>query len=264
MAILNWPTDGRLHRLYDAAALRHVAALLEEIEVACKAQLELSVRVLARTHVEAFLYALYLHFGGYEAVPRVAQDTLEALKSTQNDFVTFNDWLKKEKKRLTKLRDKIRKDNAANSAWNTAHADQSPRPVIDEPHVPRLSTTSVDLTGAIAEFGNIQARPLSVREVVDALTKWAPDKGFARESFVPMYDIYRVMSGGASAPDSQCVRRLLHPGGWLRSHVGFDDRTIADPVNSDHRALQHRVPCGLGSRRRGHPYASSDLSHRPT
>lgn len=216
-AILDLPTDRRLHLMYDAAALRHCAALLTEIEAAAHMGQELSVRILARTHIEAFLYALFIHFGGYEALMRVAQDTLDALESTQNDFVAFDEWLIREKKQLTKLGDKIRRNNAANSKWNTEHPDQMPRLIMEEPYVPQLSTTSVDLRGAIAEFGDVQARSLSVRELVDALTKWAPDKGFGRESFAPIYHIYRVISGGALHPTLNVFDAYFRPGGFVRT-----------------------------------------------
>ena len=216
-AILDWPTDGRLYRMYDAAALRHVSALLLEIEVVGQVGLELSVRVLARTHVEAFLYALYIHFGGHDAVMRVAQDTRAALESTQNDFDSYNTWLKKEKRRLTKRRDKIRKNNAANALWNTEYPDKPARPIMTEPYIPQLSTTPVDLTGAIAEFGTVAAKSLSVKEVVDALTEWAPIKGFGRESFAPMYHIYRVISGASLHPTLNVYDSYFQAGGFVRT-----------------------------------------------
>lgn len=52
---------GREHAtwlLYDGAALRHCCRLLYEIEVAAAAGLELSVRMLGRAHMEAWLVAL--------------------------------------------------------------------------------------------------------------------------------------------------------------------------------------------------------------
>ena len=85
-AILNVPTPERVHLQYDAAALRHCAALLEEIEAAARRGRELSVRVLARTHIEAFLYALYIHFGGYDAVMRIQQDTRRSPETTHRDL----------------------------------------------------------------------------------------------------------------------------------------------------------------------------------
>jgi hypothetical protein len=55
--------SGRQHStwlLYDGAALRHCCRLLCEIEVAAAAGLELSVRMLGRAHMEAWLVALYM------------------------------------------------------------------------------------------------------------------------------------------------------------------------------------------------------------
>jgi hypothetical protein len=64
--------------LYDGAALRHCCNLLYETEVAADADLELSVRMLGRAHLEAWFVALYIHFAGYEALLKVAQDARHA------------------------------------------------------------------------------------------------------------------------------------------------------------------------------------------
>ena len=66
-AILDCGREHVTWLLYDGAALRHCCRLLYEIEVAAAACLELSVRLLGRAHLEAWLVALYVHFGGYEA-----------------------------------------------------------------------------------------------------------------------------------------------------------------------------------------------------
>lgn len=49
-AILDAGSDQQIHRVYEAAALRHCVAFLEEIEVAAAGQ-ELASRVVARTHI---------------------------------------------------------------------------------------------------------------------------------------------------------------------------------------------------------------------
>jgi hypothetical protein len=216
-AIIASGSDQSKHRLYDAAALRHCAALQAEIDAVTQAGHELASRVLIRTHIEAFLFALYIHFGGMEAITKIAQDILASLESTHNDLMVWDKWLEKEKQRATKARDKVRRDNAANSKWNAEHPDQPPRPILDEPYVPRLSSSSVDLSDAIASFGDLEAEALPVRTVVDALTKWGPEKGFGRESFTPMYHIYRVLSGGSLHPTLNVLDAYLLPGGFVRS-----------------------------------------------
>lgn len=216
-AIMDTGTDQSLHLLYDAAALRHCAALLAEIDVAAKAGRELTTRVLLRTQIEAFLFALYIHFGGSEAVRKIAQDTRASLEATHNDLIEWNDWIKKERKRTTRARDKVRRNNEANSNWNTEHPEEKPRPILDEPYVSRLRPTAVDLSGAIASFGELKAEQLSVRTVVDTLTKWGPQKGFGRESFTPLYQIYRVLSGVSLHPTMDVLDAYFLPGGFIRT-----------------------------------------------
>jgi hypothetical protein len=216
-AILDTGSDHATYRLYDAAALRHCAALLEEIDLAARAGYELATRVLIRTHIEAFLFALYIHFGEIEAVTRIAQDTRASLEATHNDFVAWNEWIEKERERRIEARDKIHQNNGANAKWNSEHPEERPRPIFDEPYVPQLSPTGVDLSGVIASFGELKAEPLAVRAVVDALTKWGPEKGFGRESFTPMYHIYRVLSGGSLHPTMHVLDAYFLPGGFIRT-----------------------------------------------
>lgn len=216
-AILDTGSNHSIHRLYDAAALRHCAALLAEIDAAGRSGFELATRVLARTHVEALLFALYIHFGGFEAVKRIARDTLASLETTQNDLVAFDEWLKSERRTRTKARKKVRSNNESNLAWNAEHPGEPQRPIIDEPYVPQLSPTGVDLSDAIADFGDLEAEDLPVRRVVDALTKWGPQFGFARESFTPMYHIYRVLSGVSVHTSLNILDAYFLPGGFVRT-----------------------------------------------
>ena len=74
-AIVDARTDRAKWRLYDGAALRHYCRLLREMEIAARLDQEFSVRLLHRAHLEAWLTGLYIHYGGIEAVTRVAQDT---------------------------------------------------------------------------------------------------------------------------------------------------------------------------------------------
>ena len=57
-----------------------------------------------------------------------------------------------------------------------------------------------------------------MRTVVDALTKWGPEKGFGRESFTPMYHIYRVLSRWiTSIPALNVLDAYFLPGGFVRT-----------------------------------------------
>lgn len=198
-AILDSGTNGRLQRLYDAAALRHCAALLAEIETAARAGLELGVRVLFRTHLEAFLLALYVHFGGPSALERVAQDTRSALEHNDRDFREFNERLTSERERATGARERIRQTNARNAEWNETHPGETPRPILDKPYTPKLSTTGVDLTEAVEDFGTLVAR--SRRSVLGRMREIAalgPDAGAAapleRRSTDPVRSLFRPIS----------------------------------------------------------------------
>jgi hypothetical protein len=48
-----------IHRYYSAAALGHCAVLLCEMDKAVAADLDMSVRIVERAHLEAFLTAIY-------------------------------------------------------------------------------------------------------------------------------------------------------------------------------------------------------------
>lgn len=214
-AILDSGSDGTRHRLYDAAALRHCAALLFELATSGAEGRELGTCVLYRTHVEAFLFALYIHFGGIEAVKRVSQATLASLRTTDNEIKAWDEWLKNERKRKAAACDKIRQNNAANFKWNAAHQDEPARPILGEPYVPQLSTTGVDLSDAIESFGDLEPRALPLRTVVDELTRLGPERGFGRESFTPMYNIYRVVSTGSLHPTVSVLEAYFLPRGFV-------------------------------------------------
>jgi hypothetical protein len=76
------------------AALRHCSRLVHEIEAASASGLELAVRTLGRAHMEAWLTALYIHFGGHEVLVRVAQNTEYQTAAFVNDAQEFDKRLK--------------------------------------------------------------------------------------------------------------------------------------------------------------------------
>ncbi|GAA1797177.1 hypothetical protein HC028_19845 [Planosporangium flavigriseum] len=198
--ILDTGSDSVKQKLYDAAALRHCCLLLKEIEDGACAGHELTVRILGRSHIEAWAFALYLHFGGYEALERIAQDTLHQVNVMNQQIAEFDQWLAQEKRKARRRLTKVRRLNASLKKWNEEHPDQRPKPLHDEPYVPRLVSHSIDLSDRIADFGTLQPQSLATAEVIDALTKLAPVRGFGRESFRPIYLIYRMLSGGATHP----------------------------------------------------------------
>ena len=202
--------------LYDGAALRHCCRLLYEIEVAATAGLELSVRMLGRAHMEAWLVALYIHFGGYEALLRVAQDARHSLEGIELEAGQFDEWLAAEKSSARKSGKKVAKTNGGIAQWNEKNPDAPPKPLLDEPYVPQLSSTGLDLSNLIEGFGPHEAQGLSVSEIVDALTKWGPEKGFSRESFRPIYLIYRTLSAIGTHASMHILDAYFVPGGFIR------------------------------------------------
>ena len=218
-AILDRGTEHVRWLMYDGAVLRHCCRLLYEMEVAAAANLELAVRLLARAHLEAWFVGLYIHYGGIEAVERVAQDTRYSLEGTQNDASQFDQWLAAEQKSARKRVKKVERANKGIEQWNEAHPDAPAKPLLDQPYVPQLQPTGLDLSDRIAAFGDYEARPLPVSEIVDALSKLAPEKGFGLESFRPLYVIYRVLSSIGTHASLNILEAYLvpgKPGGFIR------------------------------------------------
>lgn len=195
---------------YDAAALRHCCQLLQEIEAGAAAGQELTVGILGRAHLEAWLVALYIHFGEFDAVVRLARDTRHNLEALRRESKEFDDRLATAQKAARRQGRKVAKRNAALAGWNLRNPDQTAKPLQDAPYVPRLTPTGLDLDDAISGFGEYEAQGLSVSEIVDWLTKNAPRLGFGRESFRPMYLFYRTMSTIGSHANMSVLDRYFN------------------------------------------------------
>jgi hypothetical protein len=220
-AFLNTGSDNVKYRLYEAAALRHCCLLLEQIAGAVAADLDLSVRILGRVHLEAWLYAMYLHFGKHDALTRMAQDTVRSLELSDQANKRFDAQLAKEKKKAKKSLSKVLKVNTGISRWNAEHPDLPPKPLLEEPHVPKLRPTGIDLSDRIADFNGLNGQALPVSEVVEALTKLGAQQGFARETFMPLYLIYRVVSATSVHPTLNVLDSYFtRPGSFV--HVAHE------------------------------------------
>ena len=215
-AVLDAAGDHAVWLLYDGAALRHCCRLLYEIEVAAAGGLEFTVRNNGRAHMEAWLVALYIHFGGYDALIRVAQDARHSLEGIALEAKQFDEQLAAEKKAARKSTTKVSKANNGIAQWNEAHPEEPAKSLHDEPYVSQLSATALDLTDLIEGFGEHEAQALTVSEIVDTLTKWGPEKGFGRESFRPIYLIYRTMSAIGTHATMHILDSYFVPGGFVR------------------------------------------------
>jgi hypothetical protein len=198
-AIIN-QSESTNHRLYDAAALRHTCALLRSITRAALNEDELTVRILGRTHIEAWLTGIYLHFGGHDAFQRIAADTLKETKTTNDALKKYDKDLRRAKDQARQRLAKIRSDNEGKARWNAQHPDQPPRPLLDEPYIPQQPEAGIDLSPRIADFDGINPQGLGLSEIADALTKLGPKHGFARETFTQPYLHYRITSAAAAHP----------------------------------------------------------------
>ena len=210
--ILNRRTEHVKWLLYDAATLRHCCRLLYEMEIAAAGNLEMAVRLLARAHLEAWLHGLYIHYDGFKAVERIAQDTLYNLEATNNDAAQFDQWLAAEQARARKRTRKVAEANRGIAHWNEANPDESAKTLLDQPYVPRLRPSGLDLSDRIAAFDGYEARQLPVSEIINALTKLAQEKKFGQESFRPLYLIYRVLSTIGTHTSLNILEAYLAPG----------------------------------------------------
>lgn len=226
-AILNIETKHATWRRYDMAALRHCCGLVREIEAATAGGLEFAVRTLGRAHMEAWLTALYIHFGGHEAVVRVAQNTECQTTAFVNDSQEFDKWLKGERKAARRSARKVEKANEHISLRNTSNPELPPLPLLSAPHIPQLAETRV---GMRDRMDGIDPQPLPVRDVVDLLTKLAVEKGFGQESFWPIYLIYRALSMIGTHPTMHVLRSYLIAKGFVRSSASLQADSAADLV----------------------------------
>ncbi len=215
-AVLNARREHSTWLLYDGAALRHCCRLLYEIETAATAGLELSARMLSRAHMEAWFVALYIHYGGHDALLKVAQDSRQELEGIEREAQEFNTWLATEKERATERGMKVARNNDGMAKWNAANPEAPAKTLLDEPYVPKLSTINVDLTEAIDGLSAHPAQGLPIKNIVDVLTGLGPQKGFSRESLRPMYVIYRTLSTIGTHTNISILDAYFMPGGFIR------------------------------------------------
>jgi hypothetical protein len=227
-AILDAGTDQLKWLLYDGAALRHCCRLLWEMEIAARSDQEFAVRLLHRAHLEAWLTGLYIHYGGFEAVTRVAQDTRHNLEAANNEAAAFDQWLAGERQSARQRARRVQRANDGIRQWNDANPQRPAKPLHSAPHIPQLQATGVDLSDRIADFGDCEPRPLPVSDLVDQLTRLGKEKGFGNESFRPIYLIYRMLSAIGTHPTLNILDSYFVPGGFIRIAPGPVNGSIID------------------------------------
>ena len=223
-----------VYRYYHAAAVRHCCLLLTEIEQSAAARQEMTVRILGRVFIEAWLTSLYLHFGGHDALLRLEQDTVHQVELTDRDLKDFDARLARAKEKAAAKADKVSKANTGITGWNAANPDLPGKPLIPEPRIPQLTPTGIDISKRLTEdLAGITARSLPLTEIIDRLTELGPEKGFAQETFRPVYILYRMLSAGAVHANINVYDAYYQP--------GPPDMAAPIPVNGESLIMNTRI-----------------------
>jgi hypothetical protein len=195
---LNDGRDTSVHKAYTACALANCSNLLAELTKAMIDGQEMTVRTMSRVQTEAFLIGAYVTFGGMEALRELHRASKSEDVTLRNELDRFNKFIKLLSKKARARRRKVRKANA-NLFVAIERGDKAlAAKLLAEPPEPRLNLTD----SAIAHLEAINpdldewasGEGIKLKEVVEWLTKEGPKRGFATQSFEPIYHIYRVAS----------------------------------------------------------------------
>jgi hypothetical protein len=171
------------------------------------------LHILARAFIEAWLTALYIHFGGYEAFKRVVQDAAYQVKLTHDNLKEFDARLLRAKKAAKKKYKAIADANAGINMWNARNPSQAAKQVHDEPYIPQLTPTGIDISRRLTQdLKGVEPRRLPLTEITDRLTELGPVKGFAQETFRPLYIYYRIFSAGSAHANINVYDAYYQPG----------------------------------------------------
>jgi hypothetical protein len=188
-------------KAYGAASLRHSARLTSEIMDAVRRDQELTLRILGRAQIEAMLFGLYVHYGGEYALKRMASDLRKDNETLIEEFRQWNRGLVRERFRTLRLTRKLEKQNANIYLKNFISGDGEQILIQELPYVPRPTYARIDEKAMMRDLNGVVPRNLPLSEVVDWLTKNGPKLGLSKESFRPLYHIYRIISSVGPHPN---------------------------------------------------------------
>jgi hypothetical protein len=224
-AIINRQTRSTVFRYYDAAALRHCCLLFRDIETCSAAGQEMAVRILGRVFIEAWFTAMYIHFGEWEAFERVAQSTAHHVTVVDQALKDFDTKIRTTKRSAKKKDKAVSKTNRGIEYWNQNNPSQPPKQLHARPYIPTLNPTGIDVSRRIKQdLKNVSPEKLTVEEITRQLTRLGPVKGFAMETFEPLYIWYRIFSAGSLHATLNVYDAYYRPGNF--------DRAAAEPTDA--------------------------------
>jgi hypothetical protein len=217
-------------RVYDAALLRHCARILQEILIAAANDLEMTLRIVGRAHIEAFVTSMYLHFDSADALLRIAQATKHSDGKLSNDLKQWDTWLRAERTRALKRRRAIRIHNGHAQRWNASNPTLAPIEVFDEPAIPRPNYSRINTDEIDSSLPEVEAVELPLRQIVEHLNEIGHREGVARESFLPIYHVYRILSSVGAHPSLHALDayiRMEPRRTYIRTHRDPEPATSA-------------------------------------
>lgn len=189
------PTPGTAVRLYAAAALWNACVLLSDMKDAIVNGREMSLRVLARSHIETALLGLLIHYGEMRILELLEGDLKYSLETQQQECDEYDRLLEDEAEAVAQRNQRVAHDNAGKEKWNAANVSKEPKlllPPVAEPTRPFIRR---DLSRQLATVAHARARPLSPQKVVSLLNRLAKTAAPGHENFDIIYSVgYRVLS----------------------------------------------------------------------
>ena len=198
--ILNYGTESSKLKIYKAATMRHCANLLRELAEAGFNGNEMSLRIVGRAHIEAFVYGMYLALGDWEALNAVAADSKFYDEALANDLDNWNEWVTERTHKAKRRLRAVRAANAAIVRFNECHPPDQHKSLHPEPHIPRQNVVDYQTTDLRQRLPGVVKAELPLRQLIDQLEGLARKKGLGSESFQPIYHVYRVLSGLGTHP----------------------------------------------------------------
>jgi len=225
--IINNFSVSSVEKVYDAAALRHCASLLEDIIAAFESTEEMTIRILGRAHIEAFLFGSYIHFGGVEAIRtvRLSEDTSQTTMRTELE--AWDEWLERSIKKNVQRGKKVRESRTQIELRRKGGLTAKEREHLTEPHVPRANFRREAVANLTQGISNDDSVEFGVSHAVAWLSENGPKLGFATERFDPLYHLYRAYSAIGPHPNISVYESYV-----VRNERKTFIRTAAKPLRS--------------------------------